>query len=213
MPAFSPSLQTLLDTATEIVESVVYPLAQEVDRNASWPEHSMRAFAESGLTGLQVPARLGGHGEGLLALAKMTELISRACPSSALCFGMHCVGTAVIAAKATPQHEALYLRPIAEGRHITTLALSESGTGAHFYLPETQLSKSADGEYFLVAGTKQFVTNGGQADSYVVSTRAASTQSTELSIASHQQGFRLMDLCGLGRATLGLDLMMPGRWE
>jgi hypothetical protein len=38
-------------------------------------------------------------------------------------------------------------------------------------------------------------------------------QSTELSIASHQQGFRLMDLCGLGRATLGLDLMMPGRWE
>lgn len=170
------SLQSLLDTANHIVDAVVYPMAQEVDRNASWPEHSMRAFAKAGLTGLQVPARLGGHGQGLLALAKITELIGRACPSSALCFGMHCVGTAVIAAKATQQHEEAYLRPIAEGRHITTLALSESGTGAHFYLSDTLLTKSADGRHFSISGTKQFVTNGGKADSYVVSTRAASSE-------------------------------------
>lgn len=175
MPVTSPSLQALLDSASRIVDAVIEPMAQEVDRAASWPGHSMRALAEAGLTGLQVPVRLGGHGEGLLALAKMTELIGRACPSSALCFGMHCVGTAVIAAKATPWHEEAYLRPIAEGRHLTTLALSESGTGAHFYLPETGLRRSADGATFSIAGTKQFVTNGGQADSYVVSTRAASS--------------------------------------
>ncbi len=176
MPPTSLPLQALLDITSRIVDDVVYPMAQEVDRNSRWPEHSMQAFAEAGLTGLQVPSRLGGHGQGLLALARLTELIGRACPSSALCFGMHCVGTAVIAAKATPQHEDAYLRPIAEGRHITTLALSESGTGSHFYLPETRLSKSADGEYFEIAGTKQFVTNGGKADSYVVSTRAASSE-------------------------------------
>lgn len=175
MPVISPSLQALLDSASRIVDAVIEPMAQEVDRAASWPGHSMRALAEAGLTGLQVPVRLGGHGEGLLALAKMTELIGRACPSSALCFGMHCVGTAVIAAKATPWHEEAYLRPIGEGRHLTTLALSESGTGAHFYLPETGLRRSADGATFSIAGTKQFVTNGGQADSYVVSTRAASS--------------------------------------
>lgn len=175
MPVTSPALQALLDTATRIVDQVVYPMAEAVDRDALWPEHSMRALAEAGLTGLQVPARLGGHGEGLLALAKMTELIARACPSSALCFGMHCVGTAVIAAKATPAHEEMYLRPIAEGRHLTTLALSESGTGSHFYLPETELARSDDGVHFSINGTKQFVTNGGRADSYVVSTRAASS--------------------------------------
>jgi len=176
MPVTSPSLQSLLDRASSIVDSVIYPMAEEVDRSASWPEHSMRALAEAGLTGLQVPTRLGGHGEGLLALAKMTELIGRACPSSALCFGMHCVGTAVIAAKATPLHEEQYLRPIAEGRHLTTLALSESGTGAHFYLPETELAASTDGATFTIRGTKQFVTNGSKADSYVVSTRAASKE-------------------------------------
>ena len=167
----SPALQALLAKTNELVDAVVAPMAGEVDRNGQWPAHSMAAFARAGLTGLPVPQRLGGHGQGLLALTMMTEAIGRACPSSALCFGMHCVGTAVIAAKATPFQEERYLRPIAEGRHITTLALSESGSGAHFYLPETQLT--ASGDAYLVNGTKQFITNGGQADSYVVSTRAS----------------------------------------
>lgn len=172
----SPSLQALLDATRNIVDNVVYPMARQVDSLATWPEHSMRAFADAGLTGLQAPTRVGGHGEGLLALAMITELIARACPSSALCFGMHCVGTAVIAAKATASQEERYLRPIAEGRHLTTLALSESGTGAHFYLPETRLDPTPDGTHFSIKGTKQFVTNGGKADSYVVSTCASSPQ-------------------------------------
>ena len=201
MPVTFPSLQALLDSASRIVDAVIEPMAQEVDRAASWPGHSMRALAGAGLTGLQVPVRLGGHGEGLLALAKMTELIGRACPSSALCFGMHCVGTAVIAAKATPWHEEAYLRPIAEGRHLTTLALSESGTGAHFYLPETGLRRSADGATFSIAGTKQFVTNGGQADSYVVSTRAASS-------AAEAGDFSCLVVDG---DTAGLEWLVP--WD
>ncbi len=88
-----------------------------------------------------------------------------------MCFGMHCVGTAVIAAKATEYQQERYLRAIAQGKHITSLALSESGTGAHFYLPETQLR--FDHNAYLLNGTKQFVTNGGHADSYVVSTMAS----------------------------------------
>ena len=120
-----PSIQSLQELTRRIVDAEVLPRAAEVDAQARWPAHSMRAFAEAGLTGLQVPRSLGGHGEGLLALSVLTEVIARACPSSALCFGMHCVGTAVIAAKASSWHEEKYLRPIAQGRHITTLALSK----------------------------------------------------------------------------------------
>lgn len=127
----------------------------------------MTALANSGLLGLQVPEELGGHGQRLTALSQLTELIAAECPSSALCFGMHCVGTAVIAAKATSYQQEHYLRKIAAGEHITTLALSESGSGSYFYLPQTTLRR--DGDNFLVNGTKQFVTNGGHADSYVVS--------------------------------------------
>ena len=164
------SLQAL---AEEVTTSVIAPRAAEVDRDAVWPEHAMQALAAAGLMGLHVPARLGGHQQGLVALVAITETIAQGCSSSALCYGMHCVGTAVVAAKATPYHEEQYLRPIAEGRHITTLALSESGTGSHFYLPQTLLTREEDS--FLITGTKQFVTNGGKADSYVVSTQASGT--------------------------------------
>jgi alkylation response protein AidB-like acyl-CoA dehydrogenase len=161
----------------QVVEDVVHPNAARVDRECLWPRHTMGALADAGLTGLQVPAHLGGHGQGLTALSMATELIGRACPSSALCFGMHCVGTAVIAAKATPWQQERYLRPIAAGRHLTTLALSESGSGSHFYLPSTTLAR--DGDDFLVDGVKQFVTNGGEVDSYVLSTLASAGPADE----------------------------------
>jgi alkylation response protein AidB-like acyl-CoA dehydrogenase len=91
-----------------------------------------------------------------------------------MCYGMHCVGAAVIAAKATPEQENRYLRPIVDSGHVTTLALSEKGTGVHFYLPQTSVEREADA--FVVQGVKQFVTNGGHADSYVVSVRAPATR-------------------------------------
>jgi alkylation response protein AidB-like acyl-CoA dehydrogenase len=94
-----------------------------------------------------------------------------------MCFGMHSVATAVIAAKVTPDQADRFLAPIAEGRHLTTLALSETGTGAHFYLPQCRLRK--DGDEYVLSGTKQFVTNGGCADSYVVSTQSTGADHPE----------------------------------
>lgn len=166
----SSTVRKLRDEAAEIGSRVLAPRAEEVDREAKWPEHSMRALAEARLTGINVPTEDGGHGLGLVALAALTETLGQYCASSAICFGMHCVGTAVIAAKPTQYHRERYLRPIAEGRHITTLSLAEPGTGVHFYLPETELTRS--GDQLIVQGTKHFVTNGGHADSYVVSTKS-----------------------------------------
>lgn len=148
------------------------PRAAEVDEQRMWPEHTFRALAEAGLIGLHVPEELGGRGQGMLALASLTEILGQACSSSAICYGMHCVGSAVIAAKPTDLQRERYLAPIAAGRHFTTLSVSEPGTGVHFYLPTTGLV--ADGDHFLVRGMKHFVTNGGHVDSYVVSTVASS---------------------------------------
>ena len=167
----STKLHKLRAIAEDVTLQHITPRSQQVDAECAWPEHSMRALAAADLLGLHVPQRLGGHEQGLLALAVISETIAHGCASSAMCYAMHCVGTAVIAAKATPYHEEHYLRPIAEGRHITTLALSEAGTGAHFYLPQTDLERKD--HQFIVRGTKQFVTNGGHADSYVVSTKAS----------------------------------------
>lgn len=167
----SPEVSRLRDVAQDIAISVLAPRAEEVDANRVWPEHSLRALADARLTGLHVPEELGGLGQGMVALAAITEVLGQACSSSAICFGMHCVGTAAIAAKPTHFHRERYLAPIAEGKHLTTLSLSEPGSGSHFYLPATELV--ADGSDYVLRGRKHFVTNGGYADSYVVSTLAS----------------------------------------
>lgn len=178
-PFFSPQLLRLHETAREIAATVAAPRADEVDEQKLWPAHTFAALAEAKLLGLHVPEDLGGHGQGLVALASLTEILGQACSSSAICFGMHCVGTAVIAAKPTAHHRERYLAPIAAGEHITTLSLSEPGTGVHFFLPSTALVD--DGDHYLLRGLKHFVTNGSHANSYVVSTLATEGSHGEFS--------------------------------
>jgi alkylation response protein AidB-like acyl-CoA dehydrogenase len=155
-----------------VARDVVAPEAASIDADARWPERSIRALQGAGLGGLVAPTSSGGLGFGLLAVAQSCEALGKVCGSTALCFGMHCVGTAVIAAKATHDQHQRYLEPISRGEHLTTLALSEPGTGAHFYLPQTTLDEIS-GDRYQVSGTKSFVTNGGYANSYVASTQAA----------------------------------------
>jgi isovaleryl-CoA dehydrogenase len=169
-PTSSPRLRELVARAREVTETVVAPNAEAEDRDARWPAPAMRALADAGLMGLHVPEELGGHGEGLGGLVALSETLAQGSASTAMCYAMHCVGTAVIAAKATGHQKEAYLVPIARGEHVTTLALSEPGTGAHFYLPQSLLLPDGDG--YRVRGTKSFVTNGGEADSYVMSVAA-----------------------------------------
>jgi isovaleryl-CoA dehydrogenase len=178
-PYFSPQLLRLQDAMRDIAANVAAPRAAEVDELRLWPEHTFRALADAHLCGLHVPEDLGGYGQGLVALASLTEILGQACSSSAICYGMHCVGTAVIAAKPTDHHREHYLAPIAAGSHVTTLSLSEPGTGVHFYLPATQLL--SDGDSYLLRGLKHFVTNGAHANSYVVSTLASDASHGEFS--------------------------------
>jgi alkylation response protein AidB-like acyl-CoA dehydrogenase len=188
------SLPDILSVARQLADELAAPEAEAVDQAAKWPEACLRALQRAGLGGLVVPTASGGLGQGLLALAQVCEVLGRRCGSTALCYGMHCVGTAVLAAKATPEQVERYLVPICEGRHITTLALSEPGTGSHFYLPQSRLTRQSP-ELFLVNGTKAFVTNGAHADSYVVSTassnpRAAPGQFSCVAVRAEAPGLR-----------------------
>ncbi len=163
------SVTEVVERARRIAADVAEPLVPRTDAGR-WPEESLRAL-QGELGGLVVPRADGGLGLGLRALAGVCEALGETCASTAICFGMHHVATAVIAAKATARQRKDFLAPIAAGEHLTTLALSEPGTGAQFWLPQTRLT--ADGDGWRVNGEKSFVTNGSHADSYVVSTVAA----------------------------------------
>ncbi|WP_091763514.1 acyl-CoA dehydrogenase family protein [Blastococcus aurantiacus] len=156
--------------ATEIAEAVARPLVDRTDSGV-WPAEPLRALQEAGLGGLAAPRSLGGAGLGLGGVAAVGEALGRVCASTALCFGMHSVATAVIAAKPTDRQRADFLDAIVAGEHLTTLALSEPGTGAAFWLPQTRMTQAGTG--MRIDGEKSFVTNGSHADSYVVSTVAA----------------------------------------
>lgn len=162
----------ILQRVRDIAKGAVAANADRIDREAAWPEENLRLLQREGLGGLVVPRAYGGRGHGLYTLARTCELLGQECCSTAICFGMHCVGSSVIAAHATLDQQTRFLAPICEGQHITTLSISESGTGAHFYLPETRLFSRSPEEYGLT-GKKDFVTNGSHADSYVVSAVAA----------------------------------------
>ena len=170
MPTPPPDLRALVAVAHDVATNVTAATVAADDREARWPEATMKALADARLTALLAPAAVGGHEAGMVGLVSVSEALARESGSAALCFAMHCVGTAVLAAKATDAQRDRYLVPIARGEHLTTLALSEPGSGAFFFYPETGLEPTADG--FRVTGTKSFVTNGAHADSYVLSTAA-----------------------------------------
>jgi isovaleryl-CoA dehydrogenase len=169
MSAAVASVQEAVARAREVARDVVAPTAEQTDSGA-WPEEALRVL-QTTLGGLVVPREDGGAGLGLRALAGVCEALGEACASTAICFGMHNVAAAVIAAKPTERQRKEFLQPVAAGEHLTSLALSEPGTGAEFWLPQTALSSHGDG--WTVNGEKSFVTNGSRADSYVVSTVAA----------------------------------------
>ncbi len=165
-------LGAVIAAAQRVAETTVAAEARVVDREGRWPEASLKELQRE-LGGLVVDERLGGLGHGLLAVARVGEIIGRHCASTSICFGMHLVASAVVGAKATAWQEQEYLRPIAAGEHLSTLALSEPGTGSEFWLPQCRMQ--SDSGTLRITGTKSFVTNATHADSYVINLVRAAT--------------------------------------
>jgi len=117
-----------LTAVEEIVADVVVPGAAAVDRDGVFPRKAIDALGAAGVLGLTVPAEVGGAGGALREAAAVVERLSQACGSTAMVVLMHYAGTALLNATGrTGTQEA-----IAAGRHLTTLAFSESGSRSHF---------------------------------------------------------------------------------
>ncbi|MEW8619767.1 MAG: acyl-CoA dehydrogenase family protein, partial [Candidatus Thiodiazotropha endolucinida] len=94
-------LESILEQVQHVAKGVVSENAVDVDQRARWPEEGLRALQQAGIAGLTVPIEYGGLGHGSFAVAQVCELLGQECASTAMCFGMHCVGSAVLSAKAT----------------------------------------------------------------------------------------------------------------
>jgi isovaleryl-CoA dehydrogenase len=168
--------------AREVTQSVVAPKAAMIDRERRFPREGLDALAGAGLTGLLVPEQYGGVGGSLSDLVQVLMEVGKGCGSTAMCFLMHCCGSAVIAAKATPEQGEKWLRPAASGASLATLAFSERGTGAHFYIPD--LTMTANGTGLTLNGRKSFITSGGEAQLYPVLVKSPSAEGLDIFVVT-----------------------------
>ena len=155
--------------AREIASKVLAPSAGENDTAGRFSTEAVQALGESGLLGLLLPVDIGGAGLGPRAFADVTATLAEVDASIAMVYVMHICGTATISARPSPALTSI-LKEIAAGRHLSTLAFSESGSRSHFWAPVSRAQRKGDGVH--ISANKSWVTSAGYAQSYVVSALA-----------------------------------------
>src|SRR5256885_14340864 len=154
------------DAIRKIVEERVAPRAAEIDARAEYPWDLRRLFAEHDLLGLPFEAEHGGTGTGTLMLNVAVEEIARAGASSALILMIQELGTLPIKLFGTEELKQRFLPKCASGEWSPAFALSEPEAGSD---PGGMITKAVkDGDEWVVTGTKNWISNLGIADFYVV---------------------------------------------
>jgi alkylation response protein AidB-like acyl-CoA dehydrogenase len=154
------------DTIRQIVRERVAPRAAEIDAKAEYPWDIRRLFAEQDLLGLPFDEEYGGTGTGTLMLNVAVEEIARACASSALILMIQELGTLPIKLFGSEELKQRFLPRCASGEWTPAFALSEPEAGSD---PGGMITRAErDGDEWVINGTKNWITNLGVADFYVV---------------------------------------------
>ena len=190
--ASSSTSLDILEDARRIARDVLAPSADQTDRLRKFPRHAIEALGKSQLLGLMVPREFGGSAAGLQQMADVLEILAQGCTSTAMVVLMHYCSTAVIGAKGSARLQEAVLPQIAAGKHLSTLAFSEPGSGGHFYSPTSRaIQRNGSVELNML---KSFTTSAGEADSYLVST-----------LNAHAQGPHELDIYFVARNIAGLE--------
>lgn len=167
MYALNARQQAVVDRATKIADEVLAKEAVGTDQDARFPRASLDALAADGFLGLTLPEEYGGMGEGLRTMCAVLDQLAQRCPSTAMIYKMHLA--AVSTYVAAGERMADVLRAVAAGKHLSTLAWSETGSRSQFWAPVSKPSRNGSG--VVLHADKSFVTSAGQADGYVTSTQ------------------------------------------
>jgi butyryl-CoA dehydrogenase len=166
-PETDESKKMLLDQIREFARSEVAPKAKELDETGRFPTEIVKQLAEMGLMGMMVPEEWGGAGMDAVSYAMAMEEISAACASTGVIMSVNnSLVCAPILAFGTDAQKDKWLKPLARGEKLGCFALSEPGHGSDPAGLKLQAIK-VDGGYKL-RGTKNWITNGREADVCVV---------------------------------------------
>ena len=154
------------DTIRRIAQERIAPRAAEIDEKAEYPHDLRRLLAEQDVLGLPFDTEHGGTGTGTLMLNMAVEEIAKACASTALILMIQELGTLPIKLFGSEELKDRFLPRCASGEWCPAFALSEPEAGSD---PGGMITRAvADGDEWVIDGTKNWITNLGIADFYVV---------------------------------------------
>lgn len=151
----------------EFAEKEVKPLAQEVDETEEFPKETAKKMGKLGFLGIPVPKEFGGQGCDPLTYTMCVEELSKVCGTTGVIVSAHtslCCDP--ILTYGTPQQKEKFLIPLAKGEKLGAFGLTEPGAGTDAQGQQTK-AVLVDDEYIL-NGSKIFITNGKEADIYVI---------------------------------------------
>lgn len=163
---FTEEQKMIQEMARQIAEERVVPVRAELDEKEEFPHEIMKVLAQSDMFGIFIPEEYGGLGMGSLELCIAVEELSRACLGVSTSYAANALGTYPILLFGTEEQKNKYLPDIAAGKRLVAFALTEANAGSDAAGIQTTAKK--DGDYYILNGTKQWITNGGEAEIYTV---------------------------------------------
>ena len=162
----SEQQKTIKNLARRIAEEKILPVRAELDEKEEFPWDIMKDLADSDMFRVFIPEEYEGMGGGCLELCLVVEELSRVCSAVAISYAASSLGCFTLMDYGTEAQKQKYLPDIAGGQKLSAFALTEPTAGSDARAIRMTAEKVADG--YILNGTKQFITNGGEAKIYTV---------------------------------------------
>jgi len=158
--------KTIKNLARKIAEERIMPVRAELDEKEEFPWAIIKDLADADMFRVFVPVEYEGLGGGCLELCLVVEELSRVCSGVAATYAVNALGSYTLIEYGTEEQKRKYLPDIAAGKKLTAFAISEATAGSDASAIKMTADKAEGG--YVLNGTKQFITNGGEAELYTV---------------------------------------------
>ena len=162
----SEEQEMIVDVARRISDELIIPQRAHFDETEEYPREILNTMAQSDLYGLYIPEEYGGFGGGSFEMALALEQVARGCTGMATAFAASALGAYPIIISGSDELKRKYLPDIAAGKRFAAFALTDSGAGSD--ASGIQTTAVQDGDHWILNGTKQWITNAGEAGIYTV---------------------------------------------
>jgi len=156
----------MVETAKTIAIEKMKPVREYYDEKEEFPWEIVKEFAQAGLFAVYIPEEYGGFGKGIMGLVLVVEELCKIDGAIALSLAATALGTLPILIGGSEEQKKKYLPDIAAGKKLAAFGLTEAGAGSDATGMATVAVK--EGDYYILRGTKCFITNGGDAEVYTV---------------------------------------------